>query len=84
MPTLAHSHIPTPKSWEEFEDIALSAAKVRWRHSSFLGNGRIGQEQNGIDIYGTDENDNLLGIQCKNTVDGVTKETIAAETLAPV
>ena len=45
MPTLGSAEIPAPKSWDEFEDITLSAAKLRWKSSDFFRHGRQGQKQ---------------------------------------
>ena len=49
MPTIPSSNIPTPKSWGEFEDIVLAAAKLRWNATDFFRNGRLGQKQEGVD-----------------------------------
>lgn len=73
-------HIDPPKSWQEFEEITCSAAKNRWKNPDFTKNGRQGQQQNGVDIYGKDENENLVGIQCKNTwKNGIKMTTIEKE-----
>lgn len=88
MPTLASSNIPAPKSWDEFEDIALSAAKLRWRSTNFFRHGRTGQRQDGVDIFGTPDDGRLRGLQGKNTIGGlneatVKKEVAAAESFQP-
>lgn len=79
MPTYAGSHGPKPKSWEEFENIVCSAAKNRWRSPDFTLHGRQGQSQDGVDIYGHDQDGELVGLQCKNTLAGVTEATIRSE-----
>jgi hypothetical protein len=79
MPTIASSNVPTPKSWDEFEDITLAAAKLRWNSSDFYRNGRPGQKQDGVDIWGNDDDDRHIGVQCKNTVDGISLTTIKEE-----
>jgi hypothetical protein len=79
MPTIASSNVPTPKSWDEFEDITLAAAKLRWNSSDFFRNGRPGQKQDGVDIWGHDDDNRHIGVQCKNTVDGVSLETVKDE-----
>jgi hypothetical protein len=79
MPTIASSNVPTPKSWEEFEDITLAAAKLRWNSSDFYRNGRPRQEQHGIDIWGHDDDNRHIGVQCKNTVGGVSLTAVKAE-----
>ncbi|MBU6268316.1 MAG: hypothetical protein KGN34_12300 [Sphingomonadales bacterium] len=88
MPTIASSVVPPPKSWDEFEDITLAAANLRWNTNDFQRNGRPGQAQNGVDVFGHDEHGLQLGIQCKNTVGGVSFNVIeleikSAETFQP-
>lgn len=88
MPTISSSHIPQPKSWEEFEDICLSAAKLRWDSSDFFGNGRLGQKQDGVDVWGYDIAGWHIGVQCKNTLAGISlaivqKEICNAESFEP-
>lgn len=79
MPTIASSVVPPPKSWEEFEDIALSAAKVRWSSDEFFRHGRTGQKQEGVDIFGHDDEDRHIGVQCKNTTEGVSLAVVETE-----
>jgi hypothetical protein len=79
MPTIASSNVLPPKSWDEFEDIMLSAAKLRWESSDFYRNGRLGQKQEGVDIWGHDDEGRHIGVQCKNTVDGLSLDVIRAE-----
>jgi hypothetical protein len=40
MPTLSNMVVPPPKSWDEFQDIALSALKLGWRTANLQQNGR--------------------------------------------
>jgi hypothetical protein len=79
MPTIASANIPPPKSWDEFEDIALAAAKLRWDAADFFRNGRQGQKQDGVDIWGHDDDGRHIGEQCKNTVDGISLSVVKAE-----
>jgi hypothetical protein len=79
MPTLAHSNLPTPKSWDEFEDIILTAAKLRWSSQDFSRNGRPGQKQDGVDVYGNDVEGRLIGIQGKNTISGISEDVALEE-----
>lgn len=88
MPTISSSVVPPPKSWDEFEDITLAAAKLRWNSTDFQRNGRSGQKQDGVDVFGHDDDDRHIGVQCKNTVDGITlaiveKEIALAESFEP-
>ncbi|MEQ4618035.1 MAG: hypothetical protein ABN482_08315 [Corticimicrobacter sp.] len=79
MPTLANARYPKPTSWDEFEDICLSSFKTRWRSPDLQRHGRQGQAQLGVDIYGEDNLSRPVGIQCKNTIHGITTALIAAE-----
>ena len=79
MPTFAGSRVPPPLSWDEFEEIVCSAAKNRWKNPDFTRHGRQGQRQDGVDIYGTSGEGLLIGIQCKNTPNGITAAMIAEE-----
>ncbi|MDO6642164.1 hypothetical protein Q4557_19660 [Shewanella sp. 5_MG-2023] len=71
-------HIIKPKSWEEFEEISRDAMGVRWSNPDLIMHGRPGQAQNGIDIYGNNHI-GFVGIQCKNTLGGVTEKVILDE-----
>jgi hypothetical protein len=67
----------------------LSGAKLRWKSNDFYRNGRLGQKQNGVDIWGHDAKARHIGIQCKNTLDGISLDIIEsevnnAETFAPI
>jgi hypothetical protein len=75
VPTIASSNVPIPKSWDEFEDITLAAAKLRWNSSDWAAR----PEQDGVDIWGHDDDNRHIGVQCKNTVDGVSLRTVEAE-----
>jgi hypothetical protein len=61
MPTLAHMHVPRPKGWDEFQDITLTSLKLRWRSPNLTQNGRSGQPQAGVDIYGPDDLGRFVG-----------------------
>jgi hypothetical protein len=79
MPTLANMLIPPPKSWDEFQDITLSALKLRWRSANLQQNGRQGQAQAGVDVYGPDDLGRHAGVQCKQTTDELELSTVLAE-----
>jgi hypothetical protein len=79
MPTIASSVVPPPKSWDEFEDIALAAAKLRWSSDDFHRHGRTGQKQDGVDVYGHDDENRHIGVQCKNTIEGVSMAVVETE-----
>ena len=79
MPTYANSRMPPPKSWDEFEAIVCSAAKIRWKSPDFTQHGRQGQRQDSVDVYGKDDKGRLVGLQCKNTWSGVSTTTVQDE-----
>lgn len=70
-----------PKSWDEFEDMCKSSFQLRWSNPNLNRHGRSGQKQDGVDVYGADSCGRFVGIQCKNTVSGISKETIDDELL---
>lgn len=79
MPTNASIHLPTPKSWDEFEDICLSAIKIKYDSVNFNRYGRSGQKQDGVDIFGIDTLGCSIGVQCKNTLKVLTEKLIDKE-----
>lgn len=70
-----------PKSWDEFEDMCKSSFQLRWSNPNLNRHGRPGQKQDGVDVYGDDSFGHFVGIQCKNTVSGISKATIDDELL---
>lgn len=88
MPNFPSATFCVPKSWDEFEEMCLSAVMQRWPQTVFSRNGRSGQQQLGVDIYGRTPACDYVGIQCKNTVGGISikvvnNEVSAAESFRP-
>ncbi|TZG32407.1 hypothetical protein [Agrobacterium sp. B1(2019)] len=54
-----------PENWQTFEDLCLHLWKATWRDKDGQKNGRQGQPQHGVDVYGTDRAGLQCGIQCK-------------------
>jgi len=79
MPTLNSSRLPPPEGAVEFEKMVVEAAKIRWKNVGFVLNGRSGQKQNGVDIFGTNIQVSGVGIQCKNTIHNLTKSLLVNE-----
>lgn len=72
--------IPPPKSWEKFEDLTRALFAAVWRAPLAQKNGRSGQQQHGVDVYGTPEAapGKNFGVQCKGKNEGYgAKATIA-------
>lgn len=59
--------IPAPKSWEKFEDLTRSLFASVWKAPLTQKNGRSGQQQHGVDVYGTlsATHSKNFGVQCK-------------------
>lgn len=65
MPTLQSMRLPQPTNWQDFESIVRDAQAQRWGSTNLQKNGRTGQIQHGVDIYGSDDIGRPIGIQCK-------------------
>lgn len=88
MATITNSRYPKPVGWDEFESICLSSCRLRWGNPNLTRHGRQGQAQQGVDIYGNDNLQRLVGVQCKNTISSLTtalidKEIENAESFTP-
>ena len=58
--------IPPPKGWQEFEDLCADLWREIWNDPDAHKNGRQGQPQHGVDVYGTDVSAGVwCGVQCK-------------------
>jgi len=79
MSTFNNSRLPPPQDPREFEKMLVAAAKIRWNNTNFSLNGRPGQKQNGVDVFGTMGNVAGIGIQCKNTIYKLTEKLIRSE-----
>lgn len=83
MPTPTTTDLPIPKSWDEFEDICSDILKRMWRDPYTIRNGRSGQKQFGVDIYGRPvhlrgQGTQLAAGQCKR-VESLTEKEITDE-----
>lgn len=79
--------INPPANWQDFERLTLDIAKAQWKDDYAERNGRQGQAQAGVDVYGYDRNKNEhIGIQCKKkSISGVpSKQLTVAEIDAEV
>jgi hypothetical protein len=52
---------------------------LRWGHGNFFRNGRLGQKQDGVDIYGSEAASDIIGIQCKNTNGHISESLVLKE-----
>jgi hypothetical protein len=85
--------LPIPKNWQDFESICHKLWKEIWNDPNAELNGRQGQAQSGVDIFGTPIYSNeFAGVQCKDK-DGLLgsklklrelkSECIKAQTFSP-
>ena len=73
-----------PANWEDFENLCFHLWKSIWGDHASHPNGRRGQRQNGVDIYGRPPfHEPYTGIQCKGKNDNygqkLTREEIDTE-----
>ncbi|EML0203188.1 hypothetical protein ACPF38_003697 [Vibrio cholerae] len=59
--------IPPPRNWQDFENLCCDLWAQVWNDQNTQKNGRSGQAQHGVDIFGRPSNANgkYYGIQCK-------------------
>jgi len=79
MPIISRSELPKPKDWQEFEDMVLEALRLKWGSPNLQKNGRPGQKQDGVDIFGPDYLERPTGIQCKRCQEKIKLKTIEEE-----
>ena len=77
-------NLPHPANWEDFEDLCFQLWKSIWGDHASHPNGRRGQRQNGVDIYGRSPfHEPYTGVQCKgkngNYGQKLTREEIDTE-----
>lgn len=62
----APTQIPPPANWQDFETLCKKLWGEIWNCSDTIKkNGRLGQEQCGVDVYGAPNGIDYYGIQCK-------------------
>jgi hypothetical protein len=58
--------LPPPQNWQDFEALCHALWEQEWNCPTIQRNGRSGQCQRGVDIFGRpDGGDKFHGIQCK-------------------
>jgi tetratricopeptide (TPR) repeat protein len=66
MPGIADRQIPPPSNWQDFESLCADLWTRIWGDPATQRNGRQGQRQQGVDIYGRPgQGDSWAGVQCK-------------------
>ncbi|OXS54542.1 hypothetical protein B1A99_26725 [Cohnella sp. CIP 111063] len=90
MPVLQAMELPKPSDWQEFERIIKQYARLRWKGLDVATFGSNGQTQHGVDLYIKTDVNEIVGIQCKKTINDslpfkvVEKEIKKAENFKPV
>jgi hypothetical protein len=63
---IAQNTLRRPANWQDFEHLCYRLWREVWKCPEIQKNGRLGQLQNGVDIYGIPHNEQKYwGIQCK-------------------
>jgi tetratricopeptide (TPR) repeat protein len=82
MATSANLQVPPPSNWQDFQDLCWALWRNIWNDPDTQLNGRQGQPQAGVDIYGRpNRGDNWAGIQCKGKDNLADKHLTEAEVL---
>lgn len=81
MPTISALQLPPPKNWQDFEALCCDLWREVWEDPNAQKNGRQGQPQHGVDVFGRSCQDKeWAGIQCKGR-DNYTNQRITEEEL---
>lgn len=65
-PLLPAFSLPPPRDWQVFEDLCCDLMRREWNDPYTQKNGRSGQRQKGVDIYGQpNQESDWAGMQCK-------------------
>lgn len=75
------AHLPKPTNWQDFERSTWALARCVLEDPDAQMNGRQGQAQNGVDVFGTRKRDGKrVGVQCKkHWEEEVTEKELKAE-----
>jgi formylglycine-generating enzyme required for sulfatase activity len=66
MPTRTSIVYPRPRNWPDFEDLCRDLWSRIWDDPNAQGNGRPGQDQDGVDVFGRPRRGrDWAGVQCK-------------------
>lgn len=79
MPSVNSMDLPKPQDPAEFEKMVREAYALKWNSPNLQLNGRSGQTQAGVDVFGEDDLGRQTGIQCKLYAKGLTLKTVESE-----
>lgn len=91
--TLNAFQLPAPGDWQAFERFTRDLFAAKWKDANAQLNGRTGQAQAGVDVFGTNSTTGMLeGAQCKGkdgrfgssvTIEELRDEVQKAKTFQP-
>lgn len=74
-----------PINWQDFESLCKKIWGDKWKCDEIVKNGRSGQQQHGVDVYGIPKGEaSYYGIQCKGKDEYVHKQFSEQEVLAEI
>jgi hypothetical protein len=81
-----NKQIPRPRHWQEFEELCLALFREVWKDALAQKNGRTGQPQHGVDVWGAVDGDRstFQGVQCKGKDESLGAIVTEAELLAEI
>lgn len=81
-----NKQIPRPRHWQEFEELCLALFKEVWKDALAQKNGRAGQPQHGVDVWGAvdGERSKFQGVQCKGKDKSLSALVTEAELIAEI
>ncbi|WP_449435086.1 restriction endonuclease [Pedobacter steynii] len=75
----APKSLPKPQNWQDFESLCKKLWGEIWKCEEIKKNGRSGQTQHGVDVYGNPRGEKYYyGIQCKGK-DGYTNKQLTQD-----
>lgn len=78
--SLASTRLPKPKNWQDFENSTRVLIAGWLKDPNTQQNGRRGQKQNGVDVWGSRSPGKIVGVQCKEKFENsVTESELRAE-----
>ncbi len=78
MTNFSNLQVPPPSNWQDFETLCRDLWREIWKDSNTQKNGRQGQRQHGVDIYGRPDLEKLwAGVQCKGKDNTYEKKSIS-------
>ena len=81
----ASKSLRRPTNWQDFETLSKKLWGEIWNYPEIKKNGRSGQNQNGVDVYGIPEGETgYYGIQCKGKDEYTDKQFSEDEIVAEI